>query len=129
MVINPVTVSPDLSVSELVDDYIYQYHFKMFPVVAGDVLKGCVTTREVKEVPKDQWKEKTVGDIARTCSPENTVRPEVDTLDALSLMSKTGSSRLMVTDGQKLVGIITLKDLMKFLSVKMDLDEESFSSR
>jgi signal-transduction protein with cAMP-binding, CBS, and nucleotidyltransferase domain len=38
-------------------------------------------------------------------------------------MSKTGNSRLMVVDDGRLVGIITLKDIMGFLSVKLELDE------
>jgi predicted transcriptional regulator len=124
MVRNPVTVSPDLIVSELVDDYFYKYHFKMFPVANGDDLKGCITTSEVKAVPRDQWEKKTVGDIASPPTPENTIGPDTDALKALSMMNKTGSSRLMVADGRKLVGVITLKDLMRFLSVRMDLDKE-----
>ncbi len=96
----------------------------MFPVLEGDSLKGCVTTREVKKVPREEWSRTTVGDIARTCSSENTIEPEADAMKALSRMNKTGSSRLMVTEGQKLAGIVTLKDLMRFLSVKVDLEEE-----
>jgi Zn-dependent protease len=120
---DPVTVMPGLLVSELVEDYIYKYHFKMFPVLDGDNLKGCVTTREVKGLPKEEWKKRTVGDIAIACSPENTIEAHVDAVKALSRMHRTGLSRLMVTDGQRLVGIITLKDLMRFLSIKVDLEE------
>ncbi len=39
------------------------------------------------------------------------------------MMNRTGNSRLMVTDGDQLVGIITLKDLLGFLSTKLDLDD------
>jgi CBS domain-containing protein len=37
-------------------------------------------------------------------------------------MNRTGSSRLMVTDGNRLVGIISLKDLLKFLELKVELE-------
>jgi len=41
-----VSLQPSLSLEELVDAYIYQYHFKMFPVVdASDRLLGCITTK------------------------------------------------------------------------------------
>jgi hypothetical protein len=58
---SPVTVSPSTSVGGLVEDYIYKYHFKMFPVVDGERLLGCVSTREVKEVPREEWNQRTIG--------------------------------------------------------------------
>jgi CBS domain-containing protein len=44
-------------------------------------------------------------------------------MQALSRMSQTGNSRLLVLEGDKLAGIITLKDILNFLSLKMDLEE------
>ena len=38
-------------------------------------------------------------------------------------MSKTGASRLMVTEESRLVGVIALKDMLKFLSLKIELEE------
>src|SRR6185295_9246217 len=50
---DPVTVPRAISVLDLVQDYIYRYHFKMFPVVDGSGrLLGCVTTRQVRQLPK-----------------------------------------------------------------------------
>jgi CBS domain-containing protein len=43
-------------------------------------------------------------------------------MKALSLMNQTGSSRLMVTEGDRLLGILALKDMLKFLSLKMELE-------
>jgi len=123
MIKDPVTVPAGISVNELVEDFIYKYHFKMFPVIAGGDLIGCVTTREVKAVPREEWPRRTVADIADACSSENTIEPDADALTALSRMNRTGSSRLIVVQGRKLVGIISLKDLMKFLSLKIDLEE------
>ena len=42
---------------------------------------------------------------------------------ALSLMSRTGTSRLVVADGDRLLGILSLKDLLKFFSLKMELEQ------
>ena len=121
---DPVNVKPDTSVKELVEDYIYKYHFKMFPVVKdGNQLAGCVTTKDVKEVPREDWEQKKVGEIARECSDENTIEPDKDATEALSSMNRNGVSRLMVVQGGKLTGIIGLKDLLKFLSLKVELDE------
>lgn len=121
---NPVTVPPSITIQQLVEDYIYKYHFKMFPVIEDDNLVGCITTREVKEIPRDQWKEKTVGEVASKCSSENTIRYDADSVEALSKMKKTESSRLMVVENGHLRGIISLKDLLSFLSLKIELEEE-----
>ncbi|NWF94257.1 MAG: site-2 protease family protein [Syntrophaceae bacterium] len=121
---DPVTVTPSLSIAQLVEDYIYKYHYKMFPVVEDtNRLLGCVTTKQVKEIPREEWAQRRVGEIAAQCSGENTIGPEVDAIKALSLMSKSGLSRLMVTEGNRLVGVIALKDMLKFLALKVELEE------
>jgi CBS domain-containing protein len=38
-------------------------------------------------------------------------------------MQRTGSSRLLVTDGDRLVGILSLKDLLRFLDLKLELED------
>lgn len=121
---DPVTVTPGLTVAKLVDDYIYRYHYEMFPVMEGDNLKGCISTKEVKGLPRETWSEKTVGEVARQCTSVNTIDKGVDAVQALSRMHKTGVTRLMVTDGPRLVGILTLKDLIQFISLKVDLEED-----
>jgi CBS domain-containing protein len=117
-----VTVSPDISVQSLVEDYVYRYHHKMYPVVDEGELVGCVSTRTISEVPREQWAQRTVGSLIRECSPDNTIAPAADALEALSKMSRTHNSRLMVLDGGHLVGVISLKDLLSFLSMKVDLE-------
>ena len=120
---NPVTVASSTSIQKLVEDYIYKYHYKMFPVVDAGKLAGCITTKEVKQIPREEWAHKTVGALAVTCSTENTVGPEEDAVKAMSKMNQNGLSRLMVVDQGRLLGIIALKDMLKFLSLKVELED------
>jgi Zn-dependent protease len=120
---DPVTVSPAISLDHLVEDYIYRYHHKLYPVIDGDRLIGCITTRQVKEVPRDQWSRKTVGELVQECSDENTIAPETDAVAALASMHRNRAGRLMVVEGDRLMGIIALKDLLDFLSMKIELEE------
>jgi len=121
---DPVTVPPSISLRQLIEEYIYKYHFKMFPVVEGsDKLIGCITTKQLEGVPRDEWGLKTVKELASRCSPENTIGPEADAIKALSLMARTGSGRLIVIEGNRIVGVITLKDMLKFLSLKLELEQ------
>jgi Zn-dependent protease len=119
---NPVTVPPSISIRELVDNYFYRYHYKMFPVSGNGALEGCISSREVKAIPREQWDERRVQDVLVSCSNETMVAPEADAMQALSLMNRTGNSRLMVVQGHDLVGVITLKDMLKFLNMKIDLE-------
>jgi Zn-dependent protease/CBS domain-containing protein len=119
---SPVTVPPTLSVRDLVEQYVYVHHFKTYPVVGGDELLGCVSTREIQAVPREQWDERTVGSLANHCSLDNTITPAEDAMEALSKMSRTRNSRLMVVEGNRLVGMIALKDLLAFLSLKLKLE-------
>jgi Zn-dependent protease/CBS domain-containing protein len=119
---NPVTVEAATTLAALVEDYVYRYHYKFFPVTSDAQLVGCITTKELKEVPREEWGKVTVGELAAACTPENTVRPDSDAVKALALMSQTGLSRLMVVEGDRLLGIVTLKDMMKFLSLKLELE-------
>ena len=120
---DPVVVPRAISVAELVESFIYRYHYKMFPVVDGDRLLGCVSTRDVKAIAREEWDRQTVGAIVEKCAPENSVDPQTDAMKALAMMSRTGTSRLMVVDGDRLLGILALKDLLKFFSLKMELGE------
>jgi len=120
---NPVTVPPSISVEELVEDYIYKYHFKMFPVVDSERLIGCVTTKQVREIPRAAWSQRMVRELAAECSMENVIEPGADAIKALSIMSRTGNSRLLVMEKGHLLGVITLKDLMKFLALKVELED------
>lgn len=121
---DPVTAPVSISLRQLVDDYMYKYHFKMFPIMDNGKLSGCITTREVKEVPQGEWDQHTVGEVLKPCSSENTISPDTDAMDALSTMNRTRNSRLMVVEGDHLVGIIALKDLLDFLSLKFDLEQK-----
>jgi CBS domain-containing protein len=120
---NPITVPPSISIRDLVDDYFYKHHHKMFPVTADGTLEGCITSNEVKNIPREQWSALRVQDVLVPCSTDTTISPDTDAMKALSLMNRTGRSRLMVVEGDHLVGVITLKDMLKFLNLKIDLEE------
>jgi CBS domain-containing protein len=97
----------------------------MFPVMSGEKLVGCITTRQVKEIPRAAWDRETIREAAEPCSPENTISPATDAIKALAMMNQTGVSRLMVVKDGRLVGLVTLKDLLDFFSLKVELEEQA----
>jgi Zn-dependent protease len=120
---SPITVDPSVSVRDFVEDYIYKHHFKMFPVVQDGTAPRCVTTRNVQGVPREQWESRTVGEIAAPCSHDNSVHTDTDAEQALAAMRKSGNGRFIVLDdSDKLAGVLTLKDLLEFISLKTQLE-------
>ncbi len=119
---NPVTVSPDLLVGVFVEDYIYKYLHEVFPVAKNSHLIGYISAKQVRSIPHEEWRRRTVGDLVTPCSAQNTIGADTDAVQALSIMNRTGNSRLLVTEGDRLVGVIVMKDMLKFLSLKLDLE-------
>jgi Zn-dependent protease/predicted transcriptional regulator len=123
---NPITVSPAISLEDLVENYVYKYHYKMFPVVnASNELLGCITTKEVKEIPRSEWARNSVQAVMRATCSQDTVTPDTDAVKALAQMRSSQNSRLMVVEGGHLVAVLTLKDLLNFLSTKFELESGS----
>jgi Zn-dependent protease/predicted transcriptional regulator len=122
MTSNPATVSSNLSLHEVIEEHFYRSLHDMYPVMENSRLIGCIDTKRIAGIPRDQWKQLTVRDVLVPCSEDNTVDINTEAPAALSLMNRTGNSRLMVMDGDRLAGIVTLKDLMKLPALTLNLE-------
>jgi Zn-dependent protease/CBS domain-containing protein len=123
MTATPVTVSSGITIAQLIDDYVYRHHHNMFPVVDNGRLVGCVSMNDIKRLPRDRWSSTIVAEIMKSCSEATAISPDMDAMEVLSLMTRTRNSRLLVTEGDRLVGVVTLSDLMNFLNVKLNLED------
>ncbi len=123
---DPITVPPDLTIDGLVHDYFETHFHKMFPVVDSNAaLVGCVTVRDVGKVSREAWRQTPVRDVMTSCAETNTISPDADAMAAMARMSEQGVSRLMVVDGaMRLLGVLTLRDLLQFLSLRVELEGE-----
>jgi Zn-dependent protease/CBS domain-containing protein len=119
---DPVVVPPSVDLRHWVEDYVYRYHRKAFPVASNGRLEGFITTQALARYPREEWELHTVGEVMRHDLDRYSIGPDADALQALSQMQRTGSSRLLVTEGDRLVGIVSLKDLLRFLHLKLELE-------
>lgn len=87
-------------------------------------LLGCIDTQTLNQIPRPEWDRHTVGELMRRELQDVAIRPTADALDALRKMQQSGFSRLLVTVGDRLIGIISLKDLLQFFSLKFELEGE-----
>jgi len=117
------SVSPDLDVEQLVEQYVYKQHHRFYPVRTNGRLLGYVTPNEIKRLPRAEWPRHRVGDIMADDVQPVQITADTDATEALAQMQRTGQTRLLVVEAGSLVGIITLKDLLDFLSLKLELEE------
>jgi Zn-dependent protease/predicted transcriptional regulator len=120
---NPVTLPPNATLAQILDDYIYKYHFKLFPVVENGKLTGCVDIHNIKQIPREQWAEKTVREVVMPCDADNTVSPQMNAAKLVSKMVKPGGTgRYMVAENGRLLGMVSLKDLREFIDLKLEIE-------
>jgi Zn-dependent protease/CBS domain-containing protein len=118
----PIVVPPEIDLRRFVEDYVYRYHRKAFPVGAEGRLDGYVSTQALSGVPREEWEAHTVGEMMERDLKALSIRPDDDALKALGKMRRTGLSRLLVVEDGRLVGIVSLKDLLRFLQLKLELE-------
>jgi Zn-dependent protease/CBS domain-containing protein len=119
----PIVVAPNLDLRRWVDDYVYRYHRKMFPVASNGHVEGIIGTQALAQFPRQEWDQHTVAEAMRPDADLLSIAPDADALEALAKMQQTGSSRLLVTDHHHLLGIVSLKDLLRFLNLKLELED------
>ncbi len=126
---DPVTVSSEMPVRTLVEEFFYTHHHRFFPVVDNGKLKGCVTVKQVSEIGREHWRSKRVGDFMTPASDKNTLPPDRDALQALQQMQKDKLTHFMVVQGDKLEGVVTMKDIMAYLGIHLELEQDEAGSR
>jgi Zn-dependent protease/predicted transcriptional regulator len=120
---NPETVPPSVTVRSFVEDYVYQHHFKMFPVVEKSELLGSVSINDIGKIPREEWDSVTVRDVMKPRSDDNTISADMETEKLLTSMMHPGrQSRYMVVDDGQLVGVIALKDVLELIALKMEIE-------
>ena len=118
-----ISVQPSLRIDRLVEDFYLTHKHITYPVTEGERIVGIITLKQVKEVPRDQWVEKTVREVMMSIQEEIMLDPDGEAVDALQKMIRTGEGRLPVVKDGKAVGMITRKDILTLLEIKTDLAE------
>tara|TARA_R110002094_G_scaffold89971_6_gene92650 strand:+ start:2936 stop:4057 length:1122 start_codon:yes stop_codon:yes gene_type:complete len=112
----PVTVSPDLALSDFVDRIMFGQGLSFVPVVENGVLLGHMDRELLSGIERDNWAATRVGDIFAGLDPKMMITPEMPIADLMSRITRTGHRKFLVTrDGHELVGVVTLADLTGYL--------------
>lgn len=112
---SPESVSPDLGVESLVHDHFLRRPYGAFPVTDDGIVVGLVSLTSVKGLDRERWPSLSVADIMSPLDELVVVEPETPMLDVLERMSRTGNRRALVARDWELLGIISARDLARWL--------------
>lgn len=115
---DPTVVTGDLTIAELIDDYVFGHRYSSFPVVDADRPVGLITLNQVKQVPPEDRPVRRVRDVARSLDEVPVATPDDQVIDVLRrTMSGETDGRLLVIRDGRLVGIVSPRDLARRLEL------------
>lgn len=124
MIEHPVVVPGDLPVSRAVDEHFMRHGFGGFPVGHDAEIEGLVSLRQVTACPPEDRSRRTVREIMRPAGDRVTIPVSAPVSDALRRMEEADTGRLLVTDGGRVVGLVTRTGITRFIRLRADLEGE-----
>ncbi|MGH9970680.1 MAG: M50 family metallopeptidase [Pyrinomonadaceae bacterium] len=102
-----VAIGPELTITQLVDDFLPLHRQTSFPVALNHQLHGILALEDIKSLPRERWRLTRARDVMRPIAPRFFVEPSA-TLDyARELMKRNGVGSLAVINNHgELVGFL-----------------------
>ncbi len=116
MVTEPDVVSPDLSLGRFMDEVVWRARRTTYPVVDDGRAVGLIPFRRVAGVPRAEWDEHVVRDCMIPLEDVPALDPDALLFDVLPTLS-VGIGRGLVCDGTRLVGLVSVSDVVRLLEV------------
>jgi len=121
---NIITVPRTITLEGLIDNYFMKYNYGRFPVVEGKRnhrFIGVISLHDVKSFSQEERISTMVGEVVKTFSPQEVINPDMEISEAIKLMSSHDLGHLVIMDGEKVKGIITRSDVMRFIKLQSEL--------
>lgn len=117
MTANPVSVRPDMTLSDVVDAVVWRARYTTYPVVDNGIPVGLLAFSALAGVPRQAWDETTVAERMLPLNRVPVLSPDLAVEDALPLVARSEIRRAVVVDDRGLAGILSIADLMRALEV------------
>ena len=114
----PVTVTPELTVQQVVSEYFLARPHAAYPVLKDGQVLGMITLRTVRAVPAEQRATTTVAQAMIPSDRTVIVKPTVSALDAMQKMARENAGTILVVDEGRLVGVLTRGDVMRAVQTR-----------
>lgn len=114
-------VKPNLTLQQLVDDYVLSRREHAYLVVEDDQLQGIICLHDVKAVPREQWSETQVSQVMTPWERLVTVSAGDDGNTVLSRFGTHNVHQLPIVEGRRLTGIVRRADVISHLQLQSEL--------
>ena len=122
------TIGADNRVSEAVAS-LGERRIGALPVVEGDRIVGIMSERDVIYCLRDHGAEVLDWPVSRVMtSPAITAEPATPILSALGLMTERRIRHLPVAEGGRLIGIVSIGDLVKYRMDRIEAEANAMRS-
>jgi CBS domain-containing protein len=122
------TIGADNRVSEAVAS-LGERRIGALPVVEGDQIVGIMSERDVIYCLRDHGAEVLDWPVSRVMtSPAITAEPATPILSALGLMTERRIRHLPVAEGGRLIGIVSIGDLVKYRMDRIEAEANAMRS-
>ncbi len=108
-------VPAEISIERLVSDYFLRESPSTLPVERNGEVIGVISVEDVRALPRDEWANRLVEDVAKPLAQEPILHPNDDAWDAANRMAQTNSDRVLITDGDHIEGLVTRGSIMRWL--------------
>jgi Zn-dependent protease len=126
---NVLTVPPEMSLQQVVGYYFLVHPHGGYPVVKDGKILGLITLQSVRSIPKDRWDTETVGHGMIPYERTITIQPNLTVIDAMQKMARNKVGRMLVVEGDRLLGIVTQGDLVRSIRTRQELELSSVVSQ
>ncbi len=117
----PPTVPPDVTIADLVNDYLMRYDTNAFPVVEDDILQGIICLHDVRSVAETERQRLTVRDVMTPRAQIDVIEEDSEASQALQKLAHREVRQLPVVDSDRLIGLLRRQDMMRWLQLKSDV--------
>jgi len=121
MVREPATLAADLSLAEAAQDHFARTGYGGYPVLRGKQAVGLLCLRDVLRVAPQERESISVQAVMTPLGPDTTIEPAVALRDAVARLAEQGRGRLVVVEGTKLAGLLTLSTVIRHARVREQL--------
>ena len=114
-------IPSNLSIQELVDEYVLKHRDRAFIVADRGNIKGIVCLEDVKKIPKDEWASARVSEVMTPREELATVSPDDDGNEVLAVLGAKNVNQVPVVRDGKIKGIVCRTDILQFMQLRADL--------
>ncbi len=114
-------ITEELSIMQLVRDCILITGQRSFVVGDSGKLRGIVTMRNIKRIPKRRWRSTRIGEIMTPASKLKTAHVEQPASSLLQQMDELGVSEIPVMEKDKVIGVVYRDSLIRLARTRAEL--------